>query len=93
MKKPVGPIGWTAKERDDCTRTKKWPPREVEAPDSPPGLTLASLPSEEYLRGYVAALRPRGAKGKVAEDTALILKLLDETGGNVEQARTRFIVV
>jgi hypothetical protein len=81
-----------AEERQKYKRTKKWPARAVEVPDGPRGLTLTSLPSEEYLRGYVAALRPRGAKGKIAEDIALILKLLDETGGNVEQARMRFIV-
>jgi hypothetical protein len=85
--RPVGPLAWTAEEHQKYKRTTKWPGRTVEVPDGPPGLTLTSLPSEEYLRGYVAALRTRGAKGKIAEDIALILKLLDETGGNVEQAR------
>jgi hypothetical protein len=91
-KRTVGRLGWTAEELQKYKRTKKWPARAVEVPGGPPGLTLNSLPSEEYSRGYVAALRQRGAKGKIAEDIALILKLLDETGGNVEQARTRFII-
>ena len=90
-KRVVGPLGWTPEERRKYLRTKKWPERSVEPPEKPPGFTL-SLPSEEFLRGYVAALRRRGAKGKIAEDFALILKLLDGTGGNVEQARARFIV-
>jgi hypothetical protein len=90
--RPVGSLAWSPEERRKYWRTKKWPERSIEPPEKPPGFTLTSLPSEEYLRGYVDALRRRGAKGKIAEDLTLILKLLDETGGNVEQARTHFIV-
>jgi hypothetical protein len=94
--RPVGPLGWTAEERQKYTRTKKWPKRALEVQDGPPGLTLTSLPSMEYLRGfaagYKAALRPRGPRRQIAGDITLILKLLEETDGNVEQARKLFIV-
>jgi hypothetical protein len=94
--RPVGMLGMTDEELAELRRTKKWPARQVEAAGGPPGLTLTSLPSREYLRGfaagYAAGLRSRGAKGKTAEDISLILKLLKETGDNLEQARARFIV-
>jgi hypothetical protein len=94
--RPVGMLGMTDEELAELRRTKKWPTRQVEAAGGPPGLTLTSLPSREYLRGfaagYAAGLRSRGAKGKTAEDIPLILKLLKETGDNLEQARARFIV-
>ena len=96
MKKPIGPLGMTAEEVAAFRRTKKWPPRQVEAPERPPGLTLTSLPSVEYLRGYAAgyqaALRPRGPRRQIARDITLIVKFLEETGGNVEKARKLFIV-
>ena len=56
----------------------------------------AGVHPDASVRGISARIcgraRRRGAKGKIAEDFALILKLLDGTGGNVEQARARFIV-
>ena len=95
-RRPVGSLGMTAEELAGLRRTKKWPKRAVEVPDGPPGLTLTSLPSMEYLRGYAAgyeaALRPRGPRRQIAGDITLILKLLEETGGNVEHARKLFIV-
>jgi hypothetical protein len=106
MKKPVGPLGWTADERKEYARTRKWPTRQVEAPEGPPGLSLtgrrsqdaetdaAAPPSREALWHLVvwSQRSQPGAKGKIAGDIALVRKLLNETGGNVEQARGRFIV-
>ena len=106
MKKPVGPLGMTDEERAELKRTKKWPTRQVEAPEGPPGLSLTGLRSadaetdaedpplrEALWRLVVWSQRSRpGAKGKIAEDISLVRKLLNETGGNVEQARGRFIV-
>ena len=106
MKKPVGALGMTDEERAKLSRTKKWPTRQVEAPEGPPGLSLtgrrspdaetdaAAPPSMEalwHLLVWSQRSRP-GAKGKIAEDIALVRKLLKETGDNVEQARERFIV-
>ena len=71
MKKPVGVLGMTEEERAELDRTKKWPTRQVEVPDGPPGFSLTSLPSQEYLRGfaagYKAALGPRGPRRQIAE--------------------------
>jgi hypothetical protein len=106
MKKPVGPLGWTADERKEYARTRKWSTRQVEAPEGPPGLSLsgrrspdaeneaAAPPSREALWDLVvwSQRSQPGAKGKIAEDIALVRKLLKETGDNVEQARERFIV-
>jgi hypothetical protein len=106
MKKPVGVLGMTDEERAELRRTKKWPSRQVEAPEGPPGLSptgrrsldaetdAAAPPLREALWHLVVwSQRSRpGAKGKIAGDIALVLKLLNETGGNVEQSRTRFIV-
>jgi hypothetical protein len=33
--RPVGPLGWTAEERQKYKRTKKRPARAVEVPDGP----------------------------------------------------------
>ena len=104
--RPVGPLGWTAEEHQKYKRTKKWPTRQVEAPEGPPGLSLTGRRSpdaetdadapqlrEALWRLVVWSQRSRpGAKGKIAGDISLVRKLLNETGGNVEQARTRFIV-
>jgi hypothetical protein len=106
MKKPVGPLGWTADERQEYARTTKWPTRQVEAPEGPPGLSLtgrrspdaetdaAAPPSREALWHLVvwSQRSQPGAKGKIAGDIALVRNLLKETGDNVEQARERFIV-
>jgi hypothetical protein len=106
MKKPVGPLGMTDEERAELRRTKKWPTRQVEAPEGPPGLSLTGRRSpdaetdadapqlrEALWRLVVWSQRSRpGAKGKIAGDISLVRKLLNETGGNVEQARGRFII-
>jgi hypothetical protein len=95
-RRPVGALGMTAEELATVRRTKKWPKRALEVQDGPPGLTLTSLPSMEYLRGfaagYKAARGPRGPRHQIAGDITLILKLLEERDGNVEQAREAFIV-
>ena len=44
MRRSIGPLGWTAEEHQEYARTGKWPERDAEAPDSPPGLTLTSIP-------------------------------------------------
>jgi hypothetical protein len=91
MKKPVGPLGWTAEEHREYARTKKLPEREVEAPDSPPGLTLTSLPPPEYLRGFLHALgsqrRPRGAPSKEDERLLRVAECLRDAGWRTEDAR------
>lgn len=44
-RKPVGVLGWNAKERAEYARTGQWPERTVEAPNKPPpGLSLSSVP-------------------------------------------------
>ncbi len=95
MKKPVGPLGWTAVERDEFDRTGKEPERTVEVRAFPRGNTLTSLPSPEYLRGYVdglrAKVRPRGAPSKVESHLALAAECLGETNGRIEEARKLYI--
>ena len=72
MKKRIGLLGMTEEERAELDRTKKWPTRQVEVPDGPPGFTLTSLPSPEYMRGYWTSLRTfsrRGPKSKLRGST------------------------
>ena len=67
MKKPVGVLGWTPEEHERYARTKEWPARGVDTPDSALALTLTSLPSQEYLRGFLDGLhqsRSKGSRGR-----------------------------
>src|SRR5271166_5114248 len=94
MKKPVGALGWTAEERSRVARAKEWPERKVEARDDPLGLGLTSLPSQEYLRGYLAALkqpRPRGRKSDINKWIATTIECLTESGGRFEDARKLYV--
>lgn len=92
----VGALGMTAEELAELRRTKKWPTRQVEAAETPPGLTLTSLPSEEFLRGYVAALRQprrrgRPPAGKDLESMPAVRRCLTEASGRTEEARKLYV--
>ena len=94
MKKPVGVLGWTPEEHEEHARTKKGPTRQVEAPEAPPGLSLTSLPSREYLRGVLDTLRKfsrRGPKSKLEEYIWGTLDCLKEAGNREEDARKLYI--
>jgi hypothetical protein len=85
MKKPGGP-GVTEEELSEYARTGKWPERADDASGAPSlGEAIVALQS-------LAARSKPGARGKTAEDIALVLKLLNEANGAVEEARRRFIV-
>jgi hypothetical protein len=96
MKKPFGPLGWTAEERQEYERTGRRPERTVEAPDGPPGITLTTLPSQEYMRGFLDALRekarPRGAPSKRDEHLILAAECVGETGGRIDEACKLYVV-
>lgn len=98
IKRPVGVLGWTPEEHEEHARTKKWPTRQVDAPEGQPGLSLTSLPSREYIRGVLAALpqpRQRGPKSKLMEHVRATRKCLKETGNREgdreEEARGLYI--
>jgi hypothetical protein len=95
MKMPVvGPLSWTAEERKEYARTKKWPARDAQASDRPAGLSLTSLPSEEYLRGYLAALgepRSRGRKSERGKHLQRAIECLREKDGRTEEARKLYV--
>ena len=96
MKKPVGVLGWTTEEHERYARTRQWPVRGVETPNGPPGLSLTSLPSEEYLRGYLDALKqqqPRdaGRKSDLEKHIWLALECLKETDNREEEARDLYV--
>ena len=74
--RPVGVLGMTDGERAELKRTKKWPTRQVEAPEGPPGLSLTSLPSREYLRGFSDAL-PRPRRGRRSTRDNELLKVAE----------------
>jgi hypothetical protein len=86
--RPVGVLGMTDKDRAELKRTKKWPTRQVEALEGPPGLSLSSPPSREYLRGFSAALRRprRGRKSTRDNEMQLTLKCLREKGEGTSEA-------
>jgi hypothetical protein len=90
MKKPMGPLGWTPEERDAVDQTGKGPTRTVDAPDGSPGITLTTLPSQEYMRGYLDGLRtkarPRGAPSKRDKHLMLAAECVGETGGRIHDA-------
>ena len=87
MRGSVGPLGWTPEEL-----TKRWYGRDAEAPDSPRWPNGPPL-GETLLYLYTLAQRSKpGARGNIAKDIALVRRLLRETGGNAEHARTRFIL-
>ena len=93
MKKPVGPLGWTAEERDAFDRTGKWPTRTVEAPKWRPGLRPGP-PSPDFLRGYFAALRQpgrKGAKSKLDEHLELTIECLRDAEHRAEDARKLYV--
>jgi integrase len=92
--RPVGVLGMTHQERAELRRAKKWPQRRVATPEGPPGLSLSSLPSPEFLRGYVAALRQprrRGRSSERANHIALAIECLKETGDRTEEARKEYV--
>jgi hypothetical protein len=94
MKKPVGVLGMTDEERAELMRTKKWPARQVEASEAPLALSLASLPSQEYLRGLLDGLRQSRQKGRRSELDKRItraLGCLEEKGWRTEEARKRYV--
>ena len=94
MKMPVGPLGWTPAERHEYARTKRWPERKIEPPGEPPGLTLMSLPSEEYLRGYLAALKQpqrRGRRLELDKHLQRAVECLREKEGRTEEARKLYV--
>jgi hypothetical protein len=101
MKKPVGPLGWTAEERQEYARTGKWPMRDpldrttrsVEAPEWRPGLRPGP-PSPDFLRGYFAALRQsgqRGPKSKFEEHVELTIECLRDADYRTEDARKLYV--
>jgi hypothetical protein len=92
--RPVGVLGMTDEERAELRRTKKWPTRQVEAPEDPPTVSLSSLPSPEFLGGYLAALRPsspKGQKPKFYKKIERTLECLKEAGGRTEDARKLYV--
>jgi hypothetical protein len=94
--RPVGMLGMTDEERAKLRRTMKWPMRQVEAAEGPPGLSLTSLPSLEFLRGYVYALkqprrRGRPPAGKDLEAVSAVRQCLTQTGGRTEEARKLYV--
>jgi hypothetical protein len=97
MKKPVGVLGMTDEERAELMRTKKWPARQVEAPEAPLALSLASLPSQEYLRGLLDGLRqsrqkgPKGRRSELDKRITRALGCLEEKGWRTEEARKRYV--
>ena len=95
-RRAVGALGMTAEELAELKRTGKWPERTVEPPRSTQwaDLTLTSLPSDEYLRGYMAALRhprPRGRPSEIQRCVATTMECLRETGGKIEDARKLYV--
>jgi hypothetical protein len=90
----VGVLGMTPQEFAELRRTKEWPQRRVATREGPPGLSLASLPSPEFLRGYVAALREprrRGRGSERANHIALTIECLKDSGDRTEDARKEYI--
>lgn len=67
--------------------------KPIDPPDGTDEARVSPTLGESLLRLQILAVRSKpGPRGKIAYDIALILNLLNATGGNVEQARTRFIV-
>ena len=94
MKKPVSVLGMTAEEHEEYELTKKRPTRQVEVPDGPPGFTLTSLPSPEYMRGVLDTLRTfsrRGPKSKLEEYIRKTIECLNETDNREEDARKLYV--
>jgi hypothetical protein len=88
-------LGHAEQERAEFWRTKNWPARKLEAPEGPLGLSLSSLPSLEFLRGYAAALpqpRWRGRKSERDKHIALTIECLKKTGGRTEEARNLYVM-
>jgi hypothetical protein len=95
---PIGVLGMTDEERAELKRTKKWPTRQVETPEGPVGLSLTSLPSHEYLRGYLRGYsdalgkpRPRGRRSEIDKWVTTAAECLRDTGGRIEEARKLYI--
>jgi integrase len=86
--RPVGLLGMTDKERAELKRTKKLPTRQVEAVKGPPGLSLSSPPSREYLWGFSDALRRpgRGRRSTRENEMQLTLECLRERGEGTSEA-------
>jgi hypothetical protein len=90
--KPVGVLGMTDEERAELGRSGKWPTRKFEAIVRP-GLSLTSLPSQEWLRGYLARCpkRAKGAPSKLDVHLMTAAKCLRDASGRTEEARKLYV--
>jgi hypothetical protein len=107
-KRPIGVLGWNAKERAEHARTGQWPERTIEAPNKPPGLSISSIPdlcdhspTEPFEGTLFDALvilsaatpkRPKPGPKSKADEDFFLGVEFLNAGSNMEQARRDFIV-